>query len=146
MRYPGRCAVIVAVLGLQLWAIVPFADQRKERAWPFVPYPMYSAPHAYGDYTVVQSLVGTRCRGGPPVVLGPADVGASTGKHFQFLLGAAAMPRGAQARARIAAEADRVAPGRWCGLEIQQESVAVAKRGPVWLTPAPVVEARWRRE
>ena len=89
-RSVGRCVVIAGVLGAQTWAIFPLADARKEWAWPFVPYPMYHAPHAYGERIGVARLEATPCAGGEPVALGEADLGASTGKHFRLLLGAAA--------------------------------------------------------
>ena len=145
MRHLSRCAVIVSVLGFQTWAIVPFADTRKERAWPFVPYPMYNAPHAYGERFGAASLIATPCAGGAPVVLGAADLGTSTHKHLWSLLGAAVDPKSSTARTRIISYADRIGAGKWCSFAVQYNWGTVTPHGIV--RPAvPVVAARWTRQ
>lgn len=121
-------AVTIAVLGLQLWIIVP-PGRHGGWYWPFVDYPMYSGAHKATDSVMRVALRVRKCHRNAPWSLVTDSLGIPL-TRFQELLYAAISRRNHSARdssiSILNQSIARRPADRGCSAEILTQAIPLA--------------------
>ena len=146
LRKAYAVAISAVVLGLQFWVIVP---PRGYNAWywPFVDYPMYSAPRYAGDQFRYHELRALPCdTAAPPLVVDYKRLRVTKFRFYALLAHSSRIVRAelttdtsdttlALLRRLVG---DRVG-GAYCTVELLERRFTIPKSGPVEREPP------WRR-
>jgi len=128
--------LILAVLGVQLWVIIP-PGSHGDWYWPFVEYPMYSGAHKATDSVVMVALRVRKCGSGSPPVTVTDSLGIPL-IRFEGLLKSAIShrdPAGRAASISILNESiARSHTDRGCSAQIMTQSIPLATFD--WTAPA----------
>jgi hypothetical protein len=140
----GVCA---GVLGAQLLVSFPITRYSRGWYWPFLPYPMYSVPHAETDTLVVAQLRVSPCGGTERSTIMPAEeLGVPLDQMTQSLVSIARAPAGVEERgesARLSRAIDAQYPGRYCAASAWLRVVRVSDSSTHHVDGPMRLAARW---
>ena len=139
--------VCTLVLGAQLRVSLPISKDVRGWYWPFLPYPMYAAPHKSSDYFIVPELRVAACgRTALTTVVGQDSLGIWTEQLNTMLVGIAHDTSAASARhasAKLSRAIDAQFPGRYCSASVWLRVVTVADTSTHHVSAPMRLAATW---
>jgi hypothetical protein len=132
MQLPKAIAagVCIVVLGAQLFVSFPISREQHGWYWPFLPYPMYSVPHARADTLVLPELRVAECGSSDFATIATPETLGIPRNQYHRLLGITYRDSSAAARSRAAARLTAVIdaqfPGRYCSASSWVRVVRIA--------------------
>ena len=138
-------ACIVVVLGAQAAVVFPPGKQARNRYWPFLNYPMYSAANHLGDSLVYLELRAVPCDMPDSTLPVPATtLHVNLGRYRQMLNGLTRSPRREVKLDTIRRLTESGMRRNVCALELWRQVFFVERRG-VRIEDRPWVRyARWK--
>ena len=140
----GVCTVI---LGAQLWVSFPISKEMRGWYWPFLPYPMYAAPHESSDSFIIPELRVAACgKTEIATVIAPASLGLATEQFNSILTAIARAPNaesGRRTSARLARAIEAQFPGRYCAASAWVRVVSVADTATHHVSAPVRLAATW---
>jgi hypothetical protein len=140
----GVCA---AILGAQLWVSFPISKETRGWYWPFLPYPMYAAPHTSSDSFIIPELRVAACgTSRMATVIAPASLGIATEQLNSILTTIVRAPNadnGRRTSARLSRAIDAEFPGRYCAASAWVRVVSVADTATHHVSAPMHLAATW---